>query len=94
MSQSNDGLSVLFAYLSCSCHNMDLVFYQIELSSVYHPYPVRTQVIGSNTLWKEIAQIKQGTPSSFESIPHNYLVKLVEGAKSVQSCDQGKDGTL
>jgi hypothetical protein len=28
----------LFAYLSCSCHNMNLVFYQIGLSSVYHPY--------------------------------------------------------
>jgi hypothetical protein len=26
-------------YLSCSCHNMDLVFYQIGLSSVYLPIP-------------------------------------------------------
>ena len=45
-----DGLSFLFVYLSCSCYNMDLVFYQIELSSVYHPYLVPTQLIGSNTL--------------------------------------------
>jgi hypothetical protein len=49
MSKSNDGLSFLFAYLSCSCHNMDLVFYQIGLPSVY-PYLVTTQLIGSNTL--------------------------------------------
>uniref|UniRef100_A0A8C7DMQ2 protein-tyrosine-phosphatase n=1 Tax=Oncorhynchus kisutch TaxID=8019 RepID=A0A8C7DMQ2_ONCKI len=27
--ESNDGLSFLFAYLNCSCHNMDSVFYQI-----------------------------------------------------------------
>jgi hypothetical protein len=33
----NDGLLFLFvAYLSCSCHNMDLVFYQTGLPSVYH----------------------------------------------------------
>ena len=38
MSYSNDGLSFLFAYLSCSYHNMNLVFYQIGLSSVY-PLP-------------------------------------------------------
>jgi hypothetical protein len=38
VSSSNDGLSFLFDYLSCSCHNMDFVFYQIGLSSVYHPY--------------------------------------------------------
>ena len=30
-------------YLSFSCHNMDLVFYQIGLSSEYHPYLVTTQ---------------------------------------------------
>ena len=35
MSLSNAGLSFLFAYLSCSCHNMDLVFYQKGLSPVY-----------------------------------------------------------
>jgi hypothetical protein len=40
----------LFAYLSCSCHNMDLVFYQIGLSSVYPPYLITTQPIGSNTV--------------------------------------------
>jgi hypothetical protein len=38
MSQSSYGLSFLFAYLSCSFHNRDLVFYQIGLSSVYHLY--------------------------------------------------------
>ena len=54
----NDGLSFLFAYLSCSCHNMDLVFYQIGLSFVYSPYRVTTQLIGSNALRsKEIPQI-------------------------------------
>ena len=50
MSSSNDGLSFLFAYWSCSCHNMDSVFNQIGLFSVYHPYLVTTQLIGSNTL--------------------------------------------
>jgi hypothetical protein len=50
MSSSNDGLSFILAYLSCSRHNMDLVFYQIGLSSIYHPYLVTTQLIGSNTL--------------------------------------------
>ena len=38
---------LLFAYLSCSCQNMDLVFYQIELSSVYQPYLVTTQLMFS-----------------------------------------------
>ena len=48
---------------------MDLVFYQIGLSSVYHPYLVTTQLIGSNTLRsKEI----------HEFIPGDYLMKLVE----------------
>ena len=57
-SYSKDGLSFLFAYLSCSCHNKDLVFYQIGLSSVYHPYLVTTQLIGSNALrMKEIPQM-------------------------------------
>ena len=46
-----------FIHLSCSCHNMDLVFYQIGLFSVYHPYLVTTQLIGSNALRKEIPQI-------------------------------------
>ena len=51
-------MDCLFAYLSCSCHNMYLVFHQIGLSSVYHPYLVKTQLIGSNALRrKEIAQI-------------------------------------
>ena len=45
------------AYLSCSCCNTDIVFYQIRLSSVYHPYLVKTQLIDSNTLRKEILQI-------------------------------------
>ena len=45
-----DGLSFLFAYLSCSCHNMDLVLYEIGLSCVYPPYLVTTQLIVSNTL--------------------------------------------
>jgi hypothetical protein len=42
---------------------MDLVFYQIGQSSVYHPYLVTTQLIGSNALMKEIPQINflQGT---------------------------------
>ena len=47
---SNDWLSFLIDYLSCSCHNMNLVFYQIGLYSVYHPYLVTTQLIGSNAL--------------------------------------------
>ena len=42
MSKSNNGLSFLFAYFSCSCHNMDLVFYQIGISSVYPSYLVTT----------------------------------------------------
>ena len=47
-----------FAYLSSSCHNMDLVFYQIGPSSTYHPYLVTTQLIGSNALGsEEIPQI-------------------------------------
>jgi hypothetical protein len=44
---------------------MDLVFYQIGLSSIYHPYIGTTQLIGSNAIRKkEIPQIKfqQGTP--------------------------------
>ena len=41
------GLLFLFVYLSRSCHNTDLVFYQIGISSVYHPYPATTQLIGS-----------------------------------------------
>jgi hypothetical protein len=46
------------SYLSGSCHNMDLVFYQIGLSSVYHPYLVKTQLIGSNALrMKEIPEM-------------------------------------
>jgi hypothetical protein len=40
---------LFFAYLSCSCHNMDLVFYR-GLSSVYHPCLVTTQLIGSSAL--------------------------------------------
>ena len=48
--------SFLFVYLSCSWNNMELVFYQI--SFVYHPYLVTTQLIGSNALRrKEIPQI-------------------------------------
>ena len=43
-------LSFHFAYLCCSCHNMDLVFYQIGLSSEYHPYLVTTQLIASNAI--------------------------------------------
>ena len=50
MSLSNGGLWFIFVYLICSCHNMDLFFYQIGLSSVYHPYLVTTQLIGSNAL--------------------------------------------
>ena len=39
---------------------MDLLFYQIGLSSVYHPYLVTTQLIGSNALRrKEIPQINK-----------------------------------
>jgi hypothetical protein len=32
-----DWMTFPFAYLSCSCHNMHLVFYQIGLSYVYQP---------------------------------------------------------
>ena len=49
---------------SCLClfdlsfHNMDLVFCQIGLSSVYQPYLVTTKLIGSNALRrKEIPQM-------------------------------------
>ena len=46
--------------MSCSCHNMDLVFYQIGLSFVYHPFLVTTQRIGLNALRrKEIPQINK-----------------------------------
>jgi hypothetical protein len=45
-------------HLSCSCHNMDLVFYQIRISYVHHPYLVAAQLIGSNAFRrKEIPQI-------------------------------------
>uniref|UniRef100_A0A8C7KMN1 Peptidase M20 domain containing 1 n=1 Tax=Oncorhynchus kisutch TaxID=8019 RepID=A0A8C7KMN1_ONCKI len=54
MSYSNDVLSFLSAFLSCSCHKMDLVFYQIGLFSVYLPYLVTTQLIGSNALRRKI----------------------------------------
>ena len=44
--------------LFASCHNVDLVFYQIGPTSVYHPYCVTTQLIGSNALRrKETSQI-------------------------------------
>ena len=47
MFYSNDGLSFLFAYLRCSCHNMDLVFYQIALSFVYkHNWLAQTHYEG------------------------------------------------
>ena len=91
MSESNDGLSFLFAYLSCSCHNMDLVFYQIGLSSVYHPYLVTTQLLGSNAL-------KEKKCTTF--IKAHLLIEMHsrwlsheagwENAKSVQSWHQGK----
>ena len=84
MSSSNDGLSFLFAYLSCSCHNMDLIFYQIGLYSVYHPYLVTTQRIGSNALMKEIPKY-QGTPinlNAFQGITTwNWLRECQECAK-------------
>ena len=44
--------------VSYSCRNIDLVFHQTGLSSVYHPYLVTTQLIGSNAFRrKEIPQI-------------------------------------
>jgi hypothetical protein len=44
--------------LFASCHNVDLVFYQIGPTSVYQPYLVTTQLIGSNALRrKETSQI-------------------------------------
>ena len=38
---------------------MEMVFYQIGLSSVYQPYLVTTQLIDSNALRKEIPQINK-----------------------------------
>ena len=35
---------------------MDLVFYQIGLSSVYHPYLVTKQLIGSNALRRKLVK--------------------------------------
>ena len=55
-----------------------LVFYQIGLSSVYHPYHVTTKLIGSNALRrKEIPQInfQKGTPVNWNAFQ---LMKLVE----------------
>jgi hypothetical protein len=94
MFYSNDGLSFLFAYLSCSCHNMHLVFYQIGPSSVYHPYLVPTLLMGSSTLRKEIPQMNKAhliivMPSRW--LPHE---AGWENAKSVQSCHQGKGWLL
>jgi hypothetical protein len=43
LSSSNDGLSFLFAYLSCSWHNMDLVFYQIDMFYILCPTPTLSQ---------------------------------------------------
>ena len=80
-------MSFLFAYLSCSCHNMDLVFYQVGLSSVYQPYPVTTQLIGSSSLKrKQIPQIH------FFEIHSRWLHHEAgwENGKNGQSCHQGK----
>jgi hypothetical protein len=83
----------LFAYLSCCCHNIDLVFYQIGLSSVYHPFLVTTQLTGSNALRRK----------KFHKLTFNKAHLLIEmhsrwpphgacweNAKSVQSCPQGE----
>ena len=90
----NDGLSFLFAYLCCSCHNMDLVFFQLGLSSVYLPYVVTTQLIGSNAF-------RRKRKSTNELLSTNQLLIEMhsrwlsheagwENAKSVQSCLYGK----
>ena len=59
---------------------MDLVFYKLGLSSVYHPYLVTTQLIGSNALGrKEIPQINLIRHTcKCKCIPGDYLMKLVE----------------
>ena len=36
---------------------MDMVFYQIGPSSLYHLYPVTTQLIGSNSLRKKLHKL-------------------------------------
>ncbi|CDQ62940.1 unnamed protein product [Oncorhynchus mykiss] len=82
----NDGLPFLFAYLSCSCHNMDMVFYQIGLSSsVYHPYLVTTQLIGLNSLRNKIPQMAQLRHNcQLKCIPGDNLMKLANAKLSRQ----------
>ena len=80
------------AYLSCSCHNMNLVFHQIGLSSVYHPYLVTTQLIGSNILRrKEINKAYLFIEMHSRWLP---LETGWENAKRVQCCHQGKGWLL
>ena len=55
---------------------MDLDFYQIGLSSVYHPYLVTTQLIVSNALRRK--EIPQMNTYQLKCIPGDYLMKLVE----------------
>jgi hypothetical protein len=59
---------------------MDLVFYQIGLSSVYHPYLVTTQLIGSNTKKERNStnELLRRHNCSLKYIPGDYLMKLVE----------------
>ena len=74
----------LFAYLNISCHNMDLVFHQIGLSSIYHLYLVTTQLIGSKVFKKERNSTKAHLLIEMHSmwLPHE---AGWENAKSVQS---------
>ena len=60
---------------------MDLVFYQIGLYSVYHPYLVTTQLIGSNALRRKgnfTNELLTRHTCLLKCIPDDYLTKPVE----------------
>jgi hypothetical protein len=69
---------------------MDLVFSQIRLSSVYYPYLVTTELIGSNALRRKgnsTNELLTRHTCSLKCIPGDYLMKLVER----MPCHQGKE---
>jgi hypothetical protein len=87
MSSSNDGLSFLFALLSCSFHNMDLLFYQIGLSSVFPPLSQHKWIKKERNSTNELNKAHMLIEMHSRWLPHE---AGWENAKSVQSCHQGK----
>uniref|UniRef100_A0A8C7LQL4 Protein kinase domain-containing protein n=1 Tax=Oncorhynchus mykiss TaxID=8022 RepID=A0A8C7LQL4_ONCMY len=72
--ESNDGLYFLFAYLSFSCHHMDLVFYQIGLFS--YPMPESRIHNYMYQLCKSLDHIHNHGLFHREIKPENNLIKL------------------